>query len=288
MVITAGEVGGVSVIGETLFTFSIENRSMGQPAGATLAADLAAILTAVGLIPTTVMRGTDSGALAAVCTEGRLAELDAGNLPTDIAAIPTTMVGTDDAALASVCTEARLAELAAANLPADVDTLLGRVTAAVALASVCTEARLAELAAANLPADIDTLLGRVTAAVALASVCTEARLAELDAGNIPTDLASISAAIGALNNLSAAGVNAEMVDVLTVDTIAELAQGIPASTPTVVTALALLYMSLRNRHDVDETAQFREIYNDAGVVITKKATSDDGNIYTEGKMESGP
>lgn len=36
----------------------------------------------------------------------------------------TDMVGTDNAALASVCTEARLAELAAANLPADVDAVL--------------------------------------------------------------------------------------------------------------------------------------------------------------------
>ncbi len=67
------------------------------------------------------------------------------------------MVGTNFAALASVCTEARLAELAATNLPADVDTLLTRITAAVALASVCTEGRLAELAAANLPADVDAI-----------------------------------------------------------------------------------------------------------------------------------
>ncbi len=41
----------------------------------------------------------------------------------------TDMVGTNSAALASVCTEGRLAELDAANLPADVDTLLGRITA---------------------------------------------------------------------------------------------------------------------------------------------------------------
>ena len=40
------------------------------------------------------------------------------------------MRGTDSAALASVCTEARLAELAAANLPADIDTLLSRLSAA--------------------------------------------------------------------------------------------------------------------------------------------------------------
>ena len=75
----------------------------------------------IDAIPTTAMRGTDSAALASVCTEGRLAELDGANLPTDVAAIPTTaMRGTDSAALASVCTETRLAELAAANLPTDV------------------------------------------------------------------------------------------------------------------------------------------------------------------------
>lgn len=42
----------------------------------------------------------------------------------------TDMRGTDNAALASVCTETRLSELDAANIPADVDTLLGRLTAA--------------------------------------------------------------------------------------------------------------------------------------------------------------
>jgi hypothetical protein len=108
------------------------------------------------------------------------------------APIGTAMRGTDSAALASVCTEARLSELAAANIPADIDTLLTRVPAAVALASVCTEARLAELDAANLPADVDTLLTRITAAVALASVCTEARLAELDAANLPADIAGLN------------------------------------------------------------------------------------------------
>ena len=71
----------------------------------------------------TDMRGTDSAALASVCTEVRLAELASANLPTDIAAIPTTMRGTDSAALASVCTETRLAELAAGNLPTDIANL---------------------------------------------------------------------------------------------------------------------------------------------------------------------
>lgn len=46
---------------------------------------LSALKTLLDAIPTTAMRGTDSAALASVCTEARLSELDAGNLPTDIA-----------------------------------------------------------------------------------------------------------------------------------------------------------------------------------------------------------
>ena len=53
----------------------------------------------------------DTAATAAAATEARLAELDAANLPTDIAAIPTVMRGTDSAALASEVTAARMSEL---------------------------------------------------------------------------------------------------------------------------------------------------------------------------------
>ena len=41
------------------------------------------------LVASDVMRGTDSAALASICTEGRLSELDAANLPTDVAARAT-------------------------------------------------------------------------------------------------------------------------------------------------------------------------------------------------------
>jgi len=115
----------------------------------------------VKLVDTTTantdMRGTDNAALASVCTEARLAELAAANIPADI----DTLLARLTAARAGY-----LDELAAANIPADIDTLITRLTAlragyldnlsagAAALASVCTEARLAELDAANLPADV--------------------------------------------------------------------------------------------------------------------------------------
>ena len=64
-------------------------------------------------------RGTDNAALASVCTEARLAELGAANLPADIDAIKddvagldgAAMRGTDGAALASVWTAAKAAYL---------------------------------------------------------------------------------------------------------------------------------------------------------------------------------
>jgi len=58
--------------------------------------------------------------------------INGGRLDLLLDAIPTTaMRGTDSSALATVCTEGRLAELDGANLPADVDTLLGRITSAL-------------------------------------------------------------------------------------------------------------------------------------------------------------
>jgi hypothetical protein len=47
-----------------------------------------------------VMRGTNSASLASVCTESRLSELDAANLPTDIDAILAD-TGTDGVVVAS-------------------------------------------------------------------------------------------------------------------------------------------------------------------------------------------
>jgi hypothetical protein len=49
-------------------------------------------------------------------------------------------------------------------------------------------------------------------------------------------------------------------------------------------------MALRNRLDIDTSGgtDYKEIYNDAGTVITKKALTDSGTIYSEAEMETGP
>ena len=81
-------------------------------------------------------------------------------------------------------------------------------------------------------------------------------------------------------------VNAEALDVVNTDTIAELPQAIPSATPTMRTAIMLGYMALRNKLDV--TATSKEIHNNAGTVITKKTLSDDTTTYSEAKAASGP
>lgn len=71
------------------------------------------------------MRGTDSAALASVCTEGRLAELDAANLITDVANIKvdtaailldTAEIGTAGAGLTNI------------NLPNQTMDIIGNIT----------------------------------------------------------------------------------------------------------------------------------------------------------------
>jgi len=82
-----------------------------------------------------------------------------------------------------------------------------------------------------------------------------------------------------------AQINTEVVDALGTDTLAQLSQAIPATTPTIKTALMLLYMIAR--YQLPTTSSSLGVYNDAGTKIAKKALSDDATTYTEGKMASG-
>ena len=156
------------------------------------------------------------------------------------------------------------------------------------------------LAAANLPADTDTLLSRLSAARALLlDEITAARMGALTdwinggrldlildiiAADTTTD---IPALIAALNNLSAAQVNAEVVDALNVDTYAEIGQEAPAATQTLRKMVAYLYKSWRNRKTQTNTT--RSLYADDGTTIDQKATdSDDTVTFVKGEMGTGP
>lgn len=94
-------------------------------------------------------------------------------------------------------------------------------------------------------------------------------------------------AITAPNDLSAAQVNAEVVDALNGDVYAEPPQGAPLATATLAAKISYLYKAFRNR--LTQTATTLSIYNDAGAVVDQRATvSDDGVTYTRGEIISGP
>ncbi len=70
--------------------------------------------------------------------------------------------------------------------------------------------------------------------------------------------------------------------------ISELGVGAPTATPTIRTAIMLMYMALRNKLVVQTSGtDALEVYNDAGTKIAQKLLTDDGSDYTEAEMTSG-
>lgn len=77
---------------------------------------------------------------------------------------------------------------------------------------------------------------------------------------------------------SPADVNAQVLDVLSVDTFPE-PTGTPAATTTLADKIGRNYQALRNRITVTSSA--KTFYSDAGAALWAKALSDDGATYSE-------
>lgn len=93
---------------------------------------------------------------------------------------------------------------------------------------------------------------------------------------------TLPAQIAALNNLSAAQVNAEVVDVLATDTAAELA-AVPAANASLKAKITFLAMLARNK--LTQTSTQSKLYADDGTTQVGAATvSDDGTTYTRGEL----
>lgn len=190
------------------------------PAGVSVSADIAAVKTAADAIPTTAMRGTDSASLASVCTEPRLAELDAANLPTDVAAIPiTAMRGTDNAATAAAL--------------ATVDGIVDAILVDTATTIPALIAALNNLSAANVNAECDT-------AISDAALATAAALATVD-GIVDATLVETAITLPAILATLATAANLATVDTV-VDAIKVITDALPDSgaLTTIGTATARL------------------------------------------------
>jgi hypothetical protein len=106
---------------------------------------------------------------------------------------------------------------------------------------------------------------------------------DIDAAEIDT----IDSKIDALNDVSTAEVNAEILDVLNTDTFAEPGQEAPGTTVSLVKKISYLYKFLRNKITNDGTTI--EVYNDAKDTVDQKSTvSEAAGTVTRDEFESGP
>lgn len=137
------------------------------------------------------------------------------------------------------------------------------------------------LATAGYTAPLDAAGTR--AAVGMSSANLDTQLSGINAKttNLPTDPADasdIAAAIAALNDLTAAEVNAEVVDALNTDTYAEIT-GVPAHGVPLATMIRRLYAALIN--GVSVTSTKKQYKNAAGTAEWEKDLSDDSVTYSE-------
>ncbi len=150
----------------------------------------------------------------------------------------------------------------------------GAITSTVMATDCITSSQLAGSAVTEIQSGLAT-------AAALATVDTEVGDILVDTGT------TLPAQIAALNNLSAAQVNAEVVDVLTVDTFAQPGQATPAATTTLQLMLGYIYKNWRNVKE--QTDEQWSLMNDDGTTVDQKApVSDDGTTATKGEIVTGP
>lgn len=137
--------------------------------------------------------------------------------------------------------------------------------------------------------------GVITAASIAADAITDAKVAaDVTIASVTGAVGSVTGAVGsvtgAVGSVTAdVGITQAAADKVfgaSGAALPELAQAIPSATPSPRAAMTLLYMALRNTLTV--TATTKAITNDAGVVIAKKALTDDGTTYAEAEMVAGP
>lgn len=89
-----------------------------------------------------------------------------------------------------------------------------------------------------------------------------------------------------LSTLTAADVNSEVVDVLSVDTFAEPGSGAPGASISLASKIGYLYKAFRNK--VTQTSTEYKLYADDEATVHQKATvADDGTTFTRGEV-GGP
>jgi len=98
---------------------------------------------------------------------------------------------------------------------------------------------------------------------------------------------NVTGSVGSLAAQAKADVNAEVLDVVNVDTYAEPGQILPAATASLAVKINFLYKAWRNR-STQTAAQYR-LYADDSTTIDQKATfADDTTTADRGEIAAGP
>lgn len=288
---------------------------LGAPAGASVSADIAAVKAETASIqsdtndiqtrlPAALISGRMDSSVGAMANDVVTAAAIADN------AIDAGAIASDAITSAKIATDAiGAAELAAGAVNKIRDAILSDSTAFAGADIAAIKGKTDNLPSD--PADASVIAGRFdTLDTSIADLPTNAELAtalgtaddavlaqvalvKAKTDNLPSDPAdqsliiaatdAITAAIAGLNDLSAADVNAEVVDALATDTYAE-PTGVPAATDSLAGKIGRLAMALRNKITVD--ADYKTFHDDGGSAEWKKALSDDGTTYTEDEAEA--
>jgi len=162
------------------------------------------------------------------------------------------------------------------------------IDAKLANTNEITAARMSELDAGTggkMASEVDLI--KTDAAAILADWVNGGRL-DLLVDAIIAELAKVpkSDSNVSWNATALAAINAEMVDALVTDTIAEMAQGAPPVAPSISLAISYLYRKWRNKNET--TATENKVYDDAGTTVLFKEThSDNGTTFTKGEYGTG-
>jgi len=132
------------------------------------------------------------------------------------------------------------------------------------------------LSALQVRTELATELARIDASVSSRSTYAGGAVASVTAA-VALDAASVTAVQSGL--ATPADINAQMLDVLSVDTFAELSSP-PAATSSLKDKLTWMFMWFRNKST--ETATERKLFaDDTTTVISTEAVSDNGTTFTK-------
>lgn len=194
-----------------------------------------------------------------------------------------TAAGTPQARASAIADGA----ISAATLAADTITAAKIADGAIDAGAIAADAFTAAKFAADVTTEFQNGLATQTSVNTIDDFLdTEIAAIKAKTDNLPTDPADasdIAAAIAALNDLSAAEVNAEVVDALATDTYAE-PTGVPAATATLAAKISVMYMMARN--GVTVTSTKKQFLDDGGAAEFEKDLSDDGTTYAETKANA--